>query len=337
MPGRQLFSKRITDTLNDVHFVFTIMLRYPFIRDGLNYFKSNVSFPSVVMPMVYIYLSKVTNRALKIGRYMTMIETEAKGDPKWKQNLDDIKVLEDNYQFSIEPSFFPRREIDSVLLSNINWWEGTNHYDKKWIKNLLIYIPKNKDECCLIADAIKDAAKEYDYNIVPDIEYSVEEGCMIDFTLKSLKSQGVYDLCDEIKENYDVLCSKRKALLLDEQESAENSQTFESIVITEPGIEDEENTIFVENLDVSAIAKEIKTLSGYAPNSRIFAKTVHEAFKALGLLSDYTLTKFVAWGRKQKVFNFTSDVKGITESSDMKRKSMNTKQDSQTNKVMKIL
>ncbi len=319
-PGKPLFYQRIVELFNDAHFVCTLILSYPNFKYNLSYFISTVSMPSVVMPMVHFYLSKVSRRTHHIDRFLIIIETEVKGNEDWQLNYNYIKVLEDKYQITIEPSYFPRQELNPEFLSTIQWWSATDRFNINSIKNIIRYIAKDKLEVCMIADAIKDAAEEYDFNIRPEWYFDDEQGCDVEYIPKSLKSQGVYDLCDEIKENYDTFWSKRKALLRDEQECAEDSQTSKSIVITEPSTGDEDNTIFVENLNVSVIAKEIRTLSGYDPKNRIFAKTVHEAFKALGLLSDYTLTKFVAWGRKQKVFTFTSELKGIHVSSDMKRK-----------------
>ncbi len=266
MPGKRHYSQKIAKTLNDAHFVCTLILYSPYLKDELDYFVSNVSLPSVVMPMVHFYLSKLTKRTVKIGRYMTMIETEAKGDPKWKQNLDDIKVLEDKYQFSIEPSFFPRREIDSVLLSTINWYEGTNHYDKKWIKNLLIYIPKNKDECCMIAKAIKDIIMEYDYSIRPDRFYDDGEDRLdVIYPPYSTQSEEICELCNETTENYEEILSKKQV----SSDSTEEANKLENkkVILKQRGKYSE---IFDEKLNVSAIADKIKIITKYNASSRIF-------------------------------------------------------------------
>ncbi len=321
-PEKPLFSKRITKTLNDAHFVCTLMLYSPYLNEELDYFTSNVSLPSVAMPLVHFYLSKVSKRTVLINRYIIMIETVAEGDAKWKKNLEDIKELEGKYEIPIKPSFFPRREIDSEFLSTINWWEGTKHYNKERIRNILLYIPKDEKERSMIADAITNMIMSTDYAKRPDCirdnEGNIED---VMFPPKSDESQEIYDLCDDIKENYKTYLAEKQKLLVDEQEIAEDLQESNSSSTEEDeGGSDKDNFIFVANLKEPAIASEIKKLNNYNPENRRFAKTVHEMFKELGWLSSYTMTKFLEWGRTQGIFTFTSKIKGFKVDTVMQQK-----------------
>ncbi len=215
-PGESNYYSRITKVFNDAYYVCTVLLLSSKSEYKLSTIKNMVTLPSVVLPMVHFYLTKLIHPTTPIKRFLKLIGTEVKGNPEWQDNFNDIIKLEKSCHLTIEPSFFPRREFSPEFLSTFNWRAITFDYDKNEIRKLAIHLAQNKEEFYMMIDAIKEDIKKYEFN---KCEIDKKTGELILRRPLSLKSEVIYDLCDKIKEEYEKIPLVKETSLIDKQET----------------------------------------------------------------------------------------------------------------------
>ncbi len=211
---------------NDAYYICTLALLLPEGKELKPFATKNyVERPSIVFPMVHLYLSKLKGGTFGIRVFLDSIETKCKQEPDWEHNLIQLQEAVSDYEGSIEPTIFAQRVLTKEFLSSIKWEEFsklTNTFDKQTIKILVINYARNHDSWTMMCEAIKEAAISYDYDYgFEDYEQEGvdEDGpyvqtikvpkepydCDGNEILEPLKRAGVYEFCDELKDRYDEL------------------------------------------------------------------------------------------------------------------------------------
>lgn len=210
-------------TFNDAYYVCTLALLLP---NGLDLNPSvimgKIERPSLVFPMVHLYLSRLTVISSGIRCFLDIIETKFKITPDWGQNFYELQKAVSMNEESIDPSIFAQRKLTKEILSKIDWGKVTNEFKKEQIELIVRNYARNNKDWNLMCEAIKAAAQKYDYDF--GFEDYIDEGIDEDgpYTrivkipidpydiegnerLEPLKRAGVYQFCDELKERYEEL------------------------------------------------------------------------------------------------------------------------------------
>lgn len=209
---------RILKVFNDAYFLCTMAFVKPNIKLKILYCLHQIEFPSVVVPLVRFYLSGLSSMQKGTKRFWTSLEGVMEED--WIKNLEALEKVADSYRNGVSKDFFIPRQLTVSLLSGIEWQKVTDDFDTKTIEEVVKTFAKNHDEWCMMVEAIKAAAKQYDYDF--GFEEDVYEGCdengpyeqiirvpkdPYDYDgneriLEPLKHAGVYQFCDELMEKY---------------------------------------------------------------------------------------------------------------------------------------
>ena len=208
---------------NDAYYVCTSALLLPeelFLKPYN--ISTHVERPSIVFPMAHFYLSHLTEKSRGINIFINQLEAKFKKDTRWGENYSELQEVTCEYKGNIDPATFAQRKLTREILSEINWEQLTNKYDKKNIKTVLRNYARTKEVWTMMCDAIKEAAIAYDYDF--GFEDYEQEGVDIDgpyvetikvpkepygwdgeYILEPLKRDGVYEFCDELKQKFDEL------------------------------------------------------------------------------------------------------------------------------------
>ena len=235
-------------SFNDAYYICSLALMLPKGKNLLPDRQENiVSIPSVVFPLVHLYLSKLSYINNGIQNYLTQLSTAFENRPEWKRNHEELIEAVKEYQEAIDPKEFTQRELTKEILSSINWEKLTKRFKKKDIECVVRSFARKREDWHLMCEAIKAAAQQYDYDYgFEDYEQAVcdEDGCYMQTIkvpkplydsfgeeyLEPLKREGVYQFCDDLMEKYDELSLEFYA----EQDatSPEPTTSHESLPVT---------------------------------------------------------------------------------------------------------
>lgn len=206
------YNDRKLAVFNDAYYICTIVLMIKSCDQYLSYYLKQTKIPSVVIPMVYLYVSRLDIQTQERIDLLKVIEAATKIHEDWHQNLISLKKAVKTGKCSINSSAFKRRDYTPEFLLGIDWREVTDNFTVQGINTVLRHLAKSKEETNMILDAIKEGVDkaENDYlssmipdNYTPDEDFDpsddVLDNCPMDF----------FDdrrcLIDEIKENVPVL------------------------------------------------------------------------------------------------------------------------------------
>ena len=205
-PGVNGYLSRIQQTINDARFISTLILRFP--DNCLNvipYYISKTKEPSVVMPMVYFFLSIIRTEEYRLSLLMKALETEIKR-MGWNDNLGELLEIKKLKKKKMDCNAFSCRELNTSILSTIDWEKLTNYYKKDLVEKIIRIVSRNEDEAKLIAKAITEAVKKTEedfYNPEPyveDDEYPDEPDEPDNNWDYTPDYSEIYNLCREIEE-----------------------------------------------------------------------------------------------------------------------------------------
>ena len=150
---------------NDAYYICTLAFLLPVgIELNPSTTKNYVERPSIVFPMVHLFLSKLNGGTHGINIFLDNIETECKIELDWGHNLIQLQKAVIGYEGSIDPTTFAQRVLTKDVLSNIKWEELTNTFDKKRIEAVVCIYTRNHENWNMMCEAIKEAAISYDYD-----------------------------------------------------------------------------------------------------------------------------------------------------------------------------
>lgn len=222
-PFNPKYEEYYLKAFNDAYYICTWALMIPVGKE----LKPDVTIkfverPSVVFPLVQLYLSKLKGWSDGIRRFMVFIETKFKIEHDWKHNYNELQEAVAEYDDLLDPSLFAQRELTRDVLAVVNWEVLTNRFEKTIIRNVVMHIARNSEAWRLMCEAIKEAAIQYDYEYgfeeIEQEDYD-EDGWYIETVkvekdpydsegneiLDPMKRKGVYEFCDELKEKYEEL------------------------------------------------------------------------------------------------------------------------------------
>lgn len=166
-PSEPELDKRLLDVFNEAYYLTTLVLvQY----DDINIISNCLSrthYPSVVMPMVYYYLSRLKkvekNIEIALKRILILMEASAK-ERGWEQNLADIKDLEGYNKKTVDVSTFSPVQISPKLLSmtSFNFYDYTDHFRNTDIKQFFKCFAHNSEEVEIMAEAILNSVSKLD-------------------------------------------------------------------------------------------------------------------------------------------------------------------------------
>ena len=168
-PSEPELDKRLLDVFNEAYYLTTLVLvQY----DDINIISNCLSrthYPSVVMPMVYYYLSRLKkvekNFEIALKRILIQMEASAK-EKGWEQNLANIKKLEGYNKKTVDVSTFSPLQISPELLSmtRFNFYDYTDHFRNTDIKQFFKYFAHNSEEVVMMAEALLDRVRKIDFS-----------------------------------------------------------------------------------------------------------------------------------------------------------------------------
>lgn len=168
------FYTKITTILNDAYFVCTVVLMKPNSEISLSYFKKLISIPSIVYPMVCLYLSKLKERTHNMDRTIILImDNLFKKHVDWGQNYTELLNSVGEYKGTINASLFVQRKLTQKLLYSINWFNVTNQYKISEIERIISIVAKDGEECKMMAEAIECEIRDHEE---PDTYINDETG-----------------------------------------------------------------------------------------------------------------------------------------------------------------
>lgn len=155
--------KMMVDVFNDAYYICTIIYMHPHSSRWSRWFIQQTSTPSLVMPLVHLYVEKTGVATREITDLQKLIEGDFDCYPEWKENNNKLIESLNGYNNNLSISTFARRELTPELLSSIRWGGITNLYKEHNVKNLIGFVATNLDEQKQIAKAIFEAIKDFEY------------------------------------------------------------------------------------------------------------------------------------------------------------------------------
>lgn len=231
------------NAFNDAYYLCTLALLIPIGKEIVPYrLLKKVDNPSVVFPMVYLYLSKLPEKSVGITILLNKIETAFKRNPIWQQNYDELITSISKFDDCVNPKIFEQRHFTNDILSQVDWETITQKFKKDTIKEIVRNYAKSEDVWRMMVDAIKSSAKKYDYDY--GFEDYIDEGIdeygpyartiLVPRNLydkdgndisNPLKRAGVYDFCDELMEKYDKLSLCAQPMVTEHSDSLNGNAT----------------------------------------------------------------------------------------------------------------
>lgn len=199
-PFKSGLSKRRLKVFNDAYYICTLILMHPTNEGFTSYAYRRCSLPSVVFPLVYFYISNVKDRGYSNSTLLKNIEAGLKSEGN-DSNLRKLIKCTESIKVSISSLQFSQRKLTPELLANISWNKVTGKFAKEDILKLVQYIPKDRLECELMLDAIKNAIKEYEWEYNHDLDYVDDNGQWCQDS--PLDMSPTINYCEELKNKYE--------------------------------------------------------------------------------------------------------------------------------------
>lgn len=195
------FNSRALKAFNDAYYVCTTILSQTNTILPLSYYIERVQYPSVVLPIVYKYLSLLNGDNDIVERIMDLIQSAVQNESTWKGNFNHIEEITKRKKFKLQ-STFALRELTPELLTNTSWGAVTKHFKKDVIKILVRNLCKNEYDYHMMIKAIKDAASEYEWNYNSTLSggdyFDDETGEWSYYEDKPIDLSDVRRYCDEL-------------------------------------------------------------------------------------------------------------------------------------------
>lgn len=257
------YISRKLKVFNDAHYVCTLITMQRQCNDFLPYFVKRISMPSIVIPLVHFYVSKLSHQSQGYTRLLKTIDTEAR--VRWQNNYDDILEIEEKYNGVIDSKMFTPRKLTPFLLSDIMWYKVTEGYKQENILKLLYFVGRDSsDNWCMVIDAIKNAAKEYEWennNNLGYYEEELEDGRWYMVEEKPIDLSDLYLFLDNLKGRFDEFTLRNNTETQMLNHSLQSS-TNPTEAITESNddfdYDDAYDSVFVAKLKCKAIYKALQ-------------------------------------------------------------------------------
>ena len=196
----------MVNVFNDAYYICTIIFMHPHSSRWSRWFIQQTNTPSLVMPLVHIYVEKTGVVTREINDLQKLIEGDFDCYPEWKENNNKLMEAVSGFNNNLSISTFARRKLTPELLSSIRWGGVTNMYKEHKVKNYIGFVATNLDEQKQIAKSIYEAIKVFEYENELDY-YCDDDGNIIKNSYDFSKT---YQLLTEIMDSnkYSYLVNK---------------------------------------------------------------------------------------------------------------------------------
>lgn len=203
--------KMMLTVFNDAHFICTFSLMHKKSdKYSRRYIKQSET-PSLVMPLVYLYLSHFASVRRDIDDLLKLIEGDCECFPDWKENLQTLKKAVKGFNYSLPASTFSRRIYTPKLLASIRWSQITNGFKVHSVRKSIGFIVNNLNEQKMVARAILRQLKSFEIENEPGLYIDEEDGSLnylFDFTethqlIKELLESEEFQPFNDRKANLD--------------------------------------------------------------------------------------------------------------------------------------
>ena len=196
----------MVNVFNDAYYICTIIFMHPHSSRWSRWFIQQTNTPSLVMPLVHLYVEKTGVVTREITDLQKLIEGDFDCYPEWKENNNKLMEAVSGFNNNLSISTFARRELTPELLSSIRWGGITNMYKEHKVKNYIGFVATNLDEQKQIAKAIYEAIREFEYE--NEIDYVADDEGNIN--IRSYDFSKTYQLLTEIMDSdkYSYLVNK---------------------------------------------------------------------------------------------------------------------------------
>lgn len=221
-PGNAGFGNRKLEVFNDAYYICTVIQSVPKPEDWLSYYKRELKLPSIVLPMVYCYISKFKDKTLALSTLLMSIETYASEDSVTHMNLKDIIQYTTGWNESFPTSVFNLRNLTPDMLSTLDWEKITEGFKKDKIELIVRNFAKSEDEQKMLGEAIENAAHKAEdefYSPSPSPEDFPDDDWdspSNDDGFGTPDYSEAYSICGQLKQGDVFLGKKRKSLADDD-------------------------------------------------------------------------------------------------------------------------
>lgn len=265
---------RMLKVFNDAYFICTLILMHPTNKDFVSYAYERVSIKSLVLSMVYLYISNIEDKPFSNSILLKTIKTGLRSEG-WEDNLEALIKCTKNYSGKLFSSEFTQRKLTPELLSSKMWYKTTDAYKKDDILKIVRYVAVSKEDWVMMLDAIKNAAIDYEreYNNDLGCYYDDETGIVVEDSPINLTP--VFQYCDELKERYEEESIHEDGVLAQTKNEdtfpiVDNRNNIQLVGQTEDEWDNRYDGFLKENLDAQAIFEALQNIS--SPN---LPKTQH--------------------------------------------------------------
>ena len=230
-PGENGFRGRLLSVFNDAYYICTMAVRLINSDISLHYYKERVRIPSVVLPMVHFYLSRLDQEPEHIKTFLTVLETDIIANG-WEDNLKILNEVEKKSKMKCSLSEFAFRDLSPELLDTIKWYEVTGKYKTDDIRRVLINIARNKEDYLLLLETILKYAKEYERNYNNELrcyDSIDEDGNWEFYEEKPIDLSNVFKYCEDLKAKYDELLNTGKLKRIDINLAVKSADVVEAL------------------------------------------------------------------------------------------------------------
>ena len=189
--------KMMLEVFNDAYYICTVSLMHPHSSRKSRWFIQKTRIPSLVMPLVHLYLQETGVATREIADLLRLIEGDFECFPEWKENHKKLIEAVSGFEQRLPVTTFIRRELTPELLSSILWWSITSTFKARTVKSCIGSVAMNLHEQKMMAKAIFNAMKDFEYENSNDY-YVDEEG---NLCRDSYDFSETYQLCEEMMDS----------------------------------------------------------------------------------------------------------------------------------------
>ena len=252
-PMKEGYEARLLQVFNDAYYACTVALMYSFKLESLRFFYNECNHHSVEFPLICYYLSNSGLNFDYLSVMLVLFKTEIESHDDWRKNYKELIAATQYNEGSIPLTEFTPRELTQEMLSGIQWGKYTNSFKQEPTREILNRIAKNEDEWKMLVDAIKEGARDYEWEYNHNLSGGItDEGNWEEDSPITMSSY--YEFLDDIRERFNERPEKKQVLL----SYLDGADVIPSVRTTPPEDEQPYDDCFTE--DTPLVRKAVKTV-----------------------------------------------------------------------------
>ena len=191
------FTNKMLHVFNDAYYICTILLMHPRSSRRNIWCKKQVEYPSLVMPLVHLYLSNLASARRELGDLLKIIEGDCDCYSDWKENFKKLKEAVKGFSNRLPAETFTRRDFTPEFLKSLRWWSITKTFEAEEVGKCICFNAMNLDEQKMMAKVIYDALSEFEFENGDNFAID-DNGSLIEIKYDFSKT---YQLCKDIMDS----------------------------------------------------------------------------------------------------------------------------------------